>query len=52
MARLIIEVDFEDDSEFDYNRARLVASVEEEVEEMKEQKRIVEGVEVSWDTGD
>lgn len=52
MARLIIEVDFEDDSEFDYNRANLVSAVEEEVEEMKLANRIVEGVAVSWDTAD
>lgn len=52
MAILRISVDFEDDSELDYNRDQLVGAVEDKIEDMKEQKRIEEDVEISWDIAD
>lgn len=54
MQRLVITVDFEDDSDFDFYRARLVGAVEEAASEATDgdDARADGKIEVSWDTED
>jgi hypothetical protein len=50
MSVLVIKVDFADESDFDFLRAKLVGVVEDEVDIMKEEERNDGEIEVSWDT--
>jgi hypothetical protein len=46
---LLIKVDFADETDLDYLRAKLVGVVEDEVDIMKEEERNDGAIEVSWD---
>lgn len=50
--KLVITVDCTDPSDLDFMRTRLVAAVEEEVEDNKDDGRLDGEVEVSWDMED
>jgi hypothetical protein len=50
--RLLIEVDFEDDTDFDFARVRCVAAVEGVVDDLKDEGRMDGDVEVSWEVAD
>ena len=52
MTILIIEVDFDDDSDFDFAKTHLVAAVEDKVGQLKEENRFDGNVDVSWDVAD
>lgn len=49
MKTLLIKVDFADETDLDYLRAKLVGVVEDEVDIMKEEERNDGSIEVSWD---
>lgn len=52
MPTLVINVECDDPSDLDFLRTRAVSSVEEYVEDVKEESRLDGKVEVSWDIED
>ena len=50
--QLIITIEFEDDSDYDFFRMNFIGSAEDELEFINEEGRNDGNIEVSWDVAD
>jgi len=50
--QLIITIEFDDDSDFDFWRQNMVGAIEDEIESILEEGRNDGDITVTWDTAD